>query len=334
MLTLVRLVGASKLVFAGKKRRFISMEIVDFRPVNADNWKHICDLQSTPAQRIYTRPNLDVLLERRYTSAQEHWAIYHQDQLVGYIAISRQENNALGAPAYWIKHLMIDAQHQQRGYAKAALFLLKRLTTLWLYDYYAQALYLAYTPENEAARRSSISQGFVETGEIDPDGRVIARCALKQPQQMIVKTIGAEDWRACADLRPPDSVVSPSVTEYLLQAHYEPERAWKPSGIYQAGVLVGFVMYSDAITANGYLWLQHLMIDQRYPQQAYAQQALEWVIGRLRIHAIPDDRPDGLKGIAARFARQNHFLEQLYLANNFTLSDNPTVNQRVAVMPL
>jgi len=41
----------------------------------------------------------------------------------------------------------------------------------------ASAIYIDYKPENEAARKTYASVGFVETGEIE-DGMVIARYAL------------------------------------------------------------------------------------------------------------------------------------------------------------
>ncbi|CAB5532235.1 Spermine/spermidine acetyltransferase [Pseudomonas putida] len=88
-------------------------------------------------------------------------------ELVGFLmhALDPDENSR------WIYRLMIDRNHQGRGYGRAALrALMAHLHSLPG----GPSVALGVDPENVGARRLYASEGFVETGEVI-DGELIMR---------------------------------------------------------------------------------------------------------------------------------------------------------------
>jgi diamine N-acetyltransferase len=82
--------------------------------------------------------------------------------------------------SHWIGGFVIDAKHQEKGYARAAMeALLDHLATQ---PGYTEAA-LSYEPENTVARRLYASLGFVETGERADDELVARRPARDQTTQ-------------------------------------------------------------------------------------------------------------------------------------------------------
>jgi len=83
-------------------------------------------------------------------------------------------NNDLAYYNVWV--MWIDKNHQSKGYGKAALEeAIKVLQTKPLGE--TSCIYIDYKPENESARKTYASVGFVETGEID-GGNIVARLAI------------------------------------------------------------------------------------------------------------------------------------------------------------
>jgi diamine N-acetyltransferase len=72
---------------------------------------------------------------------------------------------------------MISAEYQGKGYGKMALLKLIELIKTFPCGE-AKAVELSYNHENTAARNLFLSAGFVETGENDGDGCVIAKLIL------------------------------------------------------------------------------------------------------------------------------------------------------------
>lgn len=77
---------------------------------------------------------------------------------------------------YNLWHLMIDRQHQGKGYGIEAM----RLALDFIRTYpcgSAEYCWLSYEPENDIARKLYNSFGFRETGEMD-EGEVVAALRL------------------------------------------------------------------------------------------------------------------------------------------------------------
>jgi diamine N-acetyltransferase len=100
----------------------------------------------------------------------EDWrplALYQEDEPVGFAmwAFDIEEES------YWIGGLVIGAEHQGKGYGRAAMEAL--LDHLAAQPGYREAA-LSCNPENTVARRLYVSLGFVETGE-RVDDEIVAR---------------------------------------------------------------------------------------------------------------------------------------------------------------
>lgn len=72
-----------------------------------------------------------------------------------------------------------------------------------------------------------------------------------------------------------------SVAECLAEA--DKRSCWRPVGIYDGELLVGFAMYGFfwEYLPFGHVWLDRLMIDGRYQGQGYGKAALKGLLARL-----------------------------------------------------
>ncbi|WP_061290147.1 GNAT family N-acetyltransferase [Herbidospora cretacea] len=101
------------------------MADVTLRPVTDDNRAEVTALRVAPAQEEYVASVADSLADaERYPEAMpRHWAIYADETPVGFLMIS--DNVPPGDPGilgpYFLWRLLVDAEHQRRGYGRAAL---------------------------------------------------------------------------------------------------------------------------------------------------------------------------------------------------------------------
>lgn len=105
-----------------------------------------------------------------YEKTWQPLAIYDGADVVGYVmwAVDPEEGS------YWIGGLVIDADRQRAGIARAAIAaLLERFR-----DAGATQAALSYQPENRPARALYESLGFRETHE-RAEGETVARLALR-----------------------------------------------------------------------------------------------------------------------------------------------------------
>lgn len=64
---------------------------------------------------------------------------------------------------------------------------------------------------------------------------------------------------------------------------------WRPVGIYDGGMLIGFAMYGFfSETSPGQLWLDRLLIDKKYQGKGYGRQAVLALLDRLRTEYASD----------------------------------------------
>jgi len=99
-------------------------------------------------------------------------AIYADDHVVGFTMYGLDPDDG----KYWIYRLMIDVDHQGKGYGKAALKeLIKRLAQLPDCD----EIYAGYKPWNNVAASLFAELGFERTGEM-LSGEFITRLDLKE----------------------------------------------------------------------------------------------------------------------------------------------------------
>ena len=143
--------------------------------LNRENWYECSRLEVKPEQRQFVRGNLLCIAEAQFYPGWGAYAIYDEDQMVGFVMYEDDEEQ----DEWWISALMIAADHQGQGCGEAAvqsLFPLLRqkgCTSIWV----------GYTTNNLAARRLFTRVGFKEVG-LDDEGDMVARKDLLVDNQL------------------------------------------------------------------------------------------------------------------------------------------------------
>ncbi len=115
----------------------------------------------------FVAPNLYSLAESRFDVQMKPTAIYHDDEMVGFIMYGFDPDDG----SYVVQRLMIDAAQQGKGYGRAAMVeAIKRMRE----EPDCRQIALSYVPGNAAAAKLYESLGFVKTGEII-DGEEVVR---------------------------------------------------------------------------------------------------------------------------------------------------------------
>ena len=148
--------------------------------VDTRNLDELISLEPFGSQQSFVAPNIYSLAEAYANVAEGRYAqpfgIYDGETPVGFLMIgydiadeeADREKYPLLNGSYLIWRLMIDKEHQRKGYGKAAMRLALDFIRTWPCGE-AGYCWLSYEPENEAARRLYQSFGFVEAGGM-PEG--------------------------------------------------------------------------------------------------------------------------------------------------------------------
>jgi diamine N-acetyltransferase len=98
-------------------------------------------------------------------------AVYHEDEMVGFVMYGYDPDEE----KFYLGRLMIEAQHQGKGYGKAAtLAVIERMKQIE--D--CREIYLSFVPENTSAEKLYSSVGFERTGEISEHNEVVMKFPL------------------------------------------------------------------------------------------------------------------------------------------------------------
>ena len=144
--------------------------------VNGTNVWDILNLKVAESQKEYVASN-DISIIEAYTAITGNgyafpFGIYDDDTPVGFLMVGYDTDDywddapAIAKGNYNLWRLMIDEQHQGKGYGREAVRLALDFVRTWPCGS-ADYCWLSYEPENGAARELYRSFGFVETGEYD-----------------------------------------------------------------------------------------------------------------------------------------------------------------------
>jgi diamine N-acetyltransferase len=145
---------------------------VSLRPITAENWITCLQLEVTEEQRRcgFVAPNAVSLVQAHYEPWWQPLGIYADETMVGFILVGRWPET--GIPAHhedvepgidFILRLMIDAGHQGKGHAQAALHaLVEQCRSQPGY----RALEISVDPENAVVQHVCAKVGFAPTGKI------------------------------------------------------------------------------------------------------------------------------------------------------------------------
>lgn len=130
------------------------MTNVYLEPFDVDNWLKVCRLTVKEEQKeVHPIPNVYYIGISRYEEFTELFAVKHNDIYVGFIGGGLDEDKESG----YINPLMIDALHQRKGYARAAM----KLMIEYLQEKYnVPRVNLGHRIDNFAAAKLYDSLGF------------------------------------------------------------------------------------------------------------------------------------------------------------------------------
>ena len=148
--------------------------------VDTKNFDALIDLKPFESQENFVAPNIYSLAEACANTAEGRYAqpfgIYDGETPVGFLMIgfdiADEDADRKKYPFlnnnYLIWRFMIDRNHQNKGYGKAAMQLALDFIRTWPCGE-AEYCWLSYEPENETARKLYRSFGFMEAEKM-PEG--------------------------------------------------------------------------------------------------------------------------------------------------------------------
>lgn len=150
---------------------------LSLRPLTLDTWDDCIDLKVRDDQREFIAPNLYSIAEAQFYPGTVCRAVYADETMVGFLMYGPDAGysppNERDA-AYAVVRLMIDQEHQGKGYGHAAME--AAINEIVATDR-CQSIYLSFTPENARAERLYRRLGFLPTGGV-ADGEVVFRLAF------------------------------------------------------------------------------------------------------------------------------------------------------------
>jgi diamine N-acetyltransferase len=143
---------------------------VSLREVTRDTVREICRLEVGPGQDEFVAPNAVSIAQAHFEPKAWFRAIYSGDTSVGFVMLFDDPET----PEYFLWRMMIAAEHQGKGYGRAAMEL--------LIDYVrsrpgAKELFTSYVPGEGSPESFYLGLGFESTGRVDGD-EVVLRLPL------------------------------------------------------------------------------------------------------------------------------------------------------------
>jgi diamine N-acetyltransferase len=129
--------------------------VISLREVTRDNVRAICELKLRPGQERYSAPAAYTVAEAAYEPDGWLRAIYLDERPIGVTGVLPEET-----PPYLVR-LMIDCDHQRRGYGRQA----HELIAAEMRSRGATELSTSYRPGPGEPRGFYLGLGYEETGE-------------------------------------------------------------------------------------------------------------------------------------------------------------------------
>lgn len=132
--------------------------MVQIKPVTKDNLDEVLSLRISDDQAGYVSTTAESLAQAYvYQDTAFPFAVYSDQEIVGFIMMGYYEEKQY----YTLWKLLIDRNHQHKGYGRKAL----ELGIAFLKDrFHAREIYTGVIPGNRTAKHLYESLGFRETG--------------------------------------------------------------------------------------------------------------------------------------------------------------------------
>jgi diamine N-acetyltransferase len=141
---------------------------VTLRPITRENLWPVVDLKLHSGQEPFVDTNMASIANAYVEPTFVPLAVYAGEELVGF-AMYGQHPPDTGA--WWVIRLMIDRDHQGKGYGRAAM---ERVIDMMIERVGCEEIVTSYVPSNEVASRLYASLGFRPTGEWEDGEPLVA----------------------------------------------------------------------------------------------------------------------------------------------------------------
>ncbi len=132
---------------------------VTLREIDRENFKRCVRLEVSEDQREFVATNVFSIAQSKVETTYEVRAVYDGDEMVGFVMYGWEEEEN----CHSLARLMIDRNHQGKGYGRAATEeVIRRLRA----EPGCKQIVLSVNPANAGARALYESLGFVETGRV------------------------------------------------------------------------------------------------------------------------------------------------------------------------
>jgi diamine N-acetyltransferase len=133
--------------------------LIELREITMENFRECINLSVADHQRGFVASNMYSLAEAKADGVSNPLAIYADDQMVGFTMYCFDPESGMG----YIDRLMVAAEHQGRGYGRAAMLeVIERLRN----TPGCRRIRTAFEPTNAVAEALYESLGFRKTGEV------------------------------------------------------------------------------------------------------------------------------------------------------------------------
>lgn len=139
--------------------------MIQLKEINRYNFSELIKLKVADDQQSFVASNVVSLAQAKVYPECVCFAIYDDELMVGFTMYCLDFDDQ----EYWIYRLMIDEEHQSKGYGKAAMeLLIDRLKK----DPEHHVIYLSFEPENKGAKTLYEKLGFRADGRV-VDGEIV-----------------------------------------------------------------------------------------------------------------------------------------------------------------
>jgi diamine N-acetyltransferase len=142
------------------------------KPITKENWEDAIKLKVQKEQESFMASNLYSIAEVQFLENFQAMGVFLDDEMIGFtlFGIDPDDGN------YWIYRLMVDREHQGKGYGtKAVLGVIEKIKDQNITN--ISCIMIGYHPENQGARQTYIKAGFIEK-EMAPWGEKLAKYEL------------------------------------------------------------------------------------------------------------------------------------------------------------
>ncbi len=135
---------------------------VELRPITRTNLWPVVELKLHPDQEKLVAPNIDSIANAYVEPTFVPLAVYAGDALVGFVMYGQHPRTG----AWWLIRLMIDREHQGKGYGRVAS---EAVIEMMAERVDCEEIVTSFVPSNTVAAGLYASLGFRPTGEIEDD---------------------------------------------------------------------------------------------------------------------------------------------------------------------